>query len=379
MTGKSRGDVERRMRWNPRHWRPDVGLSLLLVPVTLYLCTLWGIAPSNDPTAYLVAGLLLFTVAAIPTVFIFFAASMVMRRRGSLSQARMNILALVGNILLIVGMSWIYTHLKAGVFTSGRSLDSFFQRIDRMLCDGQDPVLLAQAWIPPWCARPLAIVYITFLPVILGCILWLGLRGKQQESDDLTCSTVLAYYFGALIYHLAPAFGPAFTIAKSLEPGVNDAFLDIQRDLLANFHKIVVSPGSGDIQPWRFIGAFPSLHVTGVLIATWYMRHNRFGYFSMVCYSLLTAISTIYFGWHYIIDWVGGVAVAGISVWLTQHFRIYSKVHRRLAQSTPTQIVQRTAIKESSRISRGPVEQSSTDPDASALQSQDRSEDSHAK
>jgi membrane-associated phospholipid phosphatase len=36
----------------------------------------------------------------------------------------------------------------------------------------------------------------------------------------------------------------------------------------------------------------------------------------MWVYFVLTAISTLYFGWHYIADDLAGAAIAGVSVWL---------------------------------------------------------------
>jgi membrane-associated phospholipid phosphatase len=33
-------------------------------------------------------------------------------------------------------------------------------------------------------------------------------------------------------------------------------------------------------------------------------------------FVVLTAIATVYFGWHYVVDVIAGFAVGGLSVWL---------------------------------------------------------------
>ena len=67
------------------------------------------------------------------------------------------------------------------------------------------------------------------------------------------------------------------------------------------------------------IGAFASLHVaivfTGALVA------HRMGLAPLVRWGMwvffgLTTLSTVYFGWHYLLDDVAGLGIGWCSVWL---------------------------------------------------------------
>lgn len=330
----------KRRRWfDPRYIRPDVGAAILLLPVTFAFCFQWGVRPNLDVKPYLIVGLLLILLAAIPTAFLFVVGGTIFKRWGAARRARVNAAALVANMLFLILMSWTYSHMKAGVLTSTETCDPILQRIDLALCNGHSPVELARQWIPDWFATPLSVVYMAFFPVLIGCIFWLAFEGEQDRSDDLTCAIILAYYIGVLMYHLVPSYGPAYTINNSLLKGVNDSLVVVQQDLLQQVQEVQRNPSNAQIRPWKYIAAFPSLHVTGVLIAIWYMRKHRLAYWSLCCFGVLTTISTVFFGWHYLSDWVGGIVVAAMVIWITGMFRLAQNVKRRLRQSTETQVV----------------------------------------
>ena len=57
-----------------------------------------------------------------------------------------------------------------------------------------------------------------------------------------------------------------------------------------------------------------------VLILAWYVRSQRLVFLGAACYAVLTAISTLYLGWHYVSDWFGGALVAAVAILLTSRF-----------------------------------------------------------
>jgi membrane-associated phospholipid phosphatase len=73
------------------------------------------------------------------------------------------------------------------------------------------------------------------------------------------------------------------------------------------------------------VAAFPSLHMSHVLILMWYVRSSRIGLTVMGLFSALTALSCVYFGWHYMVDLIAGVGVAVLAVAVTALFRTARK------------------------------------------------------
>ncbi len=67
------------------------------------------------------------------------------------------------------------------------------------------------------------------------------------------------------------------------------------------------------------IAAFASLHTSIVFTAALIVHLAGFPKvvrWTMWVFFVLTVVSTIYFGWHYIVDDVAGLVIGGLSVWL---------------------------------------------------------------
>jgi membrane-associated phospholipid phosphatase len=66
------------------------------------------------------------------------------------------------------------------------------------------------------------------------------------------------------------------------------------------------------------ISGFPSLHIAVVLTGSVYLSHIHWAVaFLSWIFVLLTINSTLYLGWHYLLDDVGAVALVYISYVLT--------------------------------------------------------------
>ena len=67
------------------------------------------------------------------------------------------------------------------------------------------------------------------------------------------------------------------------------------------------------------VAAFASLHVSIIFTAALichFVIPNKWVRWAMWVFFVLTAISTIYFGWHYLLDDVAGLAIGFIAVWI---------------------------------------------------------------
>ena len=67
------------------------------------------------------------------------------------------------------------------------------------------------------------------------------------------------------------------------------------------------------------VAAFASLHVSIIFTAALichYVIQSRWVRWTMWVYFVLTSISTVYFGWHYLLDDIAGLAIGWIAVWI---------------------------------------------------------------
>jgi hypothetical protein len=72
-------------------------------------------------------------------------------------------------------------------------------------------------------------------------------------------------------------------------------------------------------QSVQSVAAFASLHVSIIFTAALichFVIPNKWVRWGMWVFFVLTAISTIYFGWHYLLDDVAGLAIGLLAVWI---------------------------------------------------------------
>jgi membrane-associated phospholipid phosphatase len=96
-----------------------------------------------------------------------------------------------------------------------------------------------------------------------------------------------------------------------------------------------LNPFSDSIQS---VAGFASLHVALTLVialVAHYTVRNLLVRWAAWVFCGLTIISTLYFGWHYVADDIGGVVIAVLSVWLGG-VATGQKFERRGLSSRPT-------------------------------------------
>ena len=176
-------------------------------------------------------------------------------------------------------------------------------------------------------AHVLSWVYLAFLmfvPASLG--LALVSTARAREASWYVTALCLNWSLGTASYYMLPSMGPIYS-----EPGVFSALpetgtYDLQISLLVSRSMVVTDPDA--TERVQSIAAFASLHtsiiLTAAIIAQLVLRSVAIKA-TMWVFFTLTAIATIYFGWHYIADDIAGVAIAVTSValagWATGQFR----------------------------------------------------------
>ncbi|WP_432501225.1 phosphatase PAP2 family protein [Kineococcus arenarius] len=261
------------------------------------------------------------------------AARAVLRERLTAGRLTHVLVGLISFYVTYVG----YRNLKSYLpFLRGELHDGDLLRLDELMAFGADPGQLAHELLGTTvAAHVLSAVYLFFL-FFVPFSLAMALVWVRDPRDGYWYVTALGlnWALGTASYYLLPSLGPVYAdpgvYADLPETGVSD----LQASLMTSRVLVLADPfGTNRIHG---IAAFASLHVSIVLTAALvaqFSRLSRVVRWALWVFVALTAVATVYFGWHYLIDVVGGVAIAGLSVWLAA---LGTRGWRERARSSPT-------------------------------------------
>ena len=212
-----------------------------------------------------------------------------------------------------------YRNLKSVVplIRPGEGFDAWLTEVDVALFGGRQPAeVLHELFGTGAAAHFLSSAYMLlflFIPVTLAA----SLVFSTKLDAGLFYATALAlnWIVGAGSYYLLPSLGP-FEAAPGVFASLPEtAVSDLQRWLLDERVAFLADPTAAGAA--QGVGAFASLHVsifvTGALAAH-ILGLRRWVKVLLWVLTGLTVLSTVYFGWHYLLDDVGGVAVAVIAL-----------------------------------------------------------------
>ena len=182
-------------------------------------------------------------------------------------------------------------------------------------------------------AQILSLVYVSYLmvvPLSLGAFLVLN----RDVSLGAWYATALSlnWILGVASYFTVPSLGPAFWEPARFQMLPESGVTGLQNYLASNATKFYDDPTGPAIYG---IAGFASLHVSVVLTVCLFLRrtdqHKYLQTFAWA-YMVLTGMATIYFGWHYLADVLGGAAIGWISVaiagWVTGNGFLHQKHHK---------------------------------------------------
>ena len=230
----------------------------------------------------------------------------------------------VGSALVSFYVTYLaYRNLKSVVplLRPGDLFDRQLADLDRSLFAGHDPAalmhdLLGTGAIPAHVMSASYMLFFAFIPGTLACALVFS--RDLQAGLFYTTAQSINWLLGAASYFVLPSLGPVYA-----EPGLFSQLpvsgvTQLQELLLDQRLEFLGNPAANTAQS---IAAFSSLHVsiffTGALIAhqlgLW--RPVRIGAWLLL---VLTIASTIYLGWHYVLDDIGGLLIGAVAVVLAR-------------------------------------------------------------
>jgi membrane-associated phospholipid phosphatase len=229
----------------------------------------------------------------------------------------------VGTALVSFYVTYLaYRNLK-GVIPFLRPGDLFDVELaewDRALFFGHDPaVLLHSALGTGVTTHVLSTIYaafIVFLPLSLGVALVFSRR--LQVSLFYAAMLSINWVLGAVSYFLLPALGPVYVFRWTFEDLPHSEVTRLQQMLLDDRVGFLADPVTGTPQA---IAAFASLHIAmsfSALLAAHVFRLSRRVKAALWAWMVLTAIATVYLGWHYVLDDVAGVVIGAVAFLLAR-------------------------------------------------------------
>ncbi|HEY0702178.1 MAG TPA: phosphatase PAP2 family protein, partial [Candidatus Acidoferrales bacterium] len=212
---------------------------------------------------------------------------------------------------LFVGLilDFCYNDVIAALRFTGRA-DVVFNRVDSWILLGHSVGSMAPLVPVEWVST-FRVIYGAMFPQVGVCLLFLSLSSGLRESLRFIGTLLNAYYIGLLLFFLAPTAGPSYLAAS--DPAVV-RLLGREASEFARmldrfkFHHVPTSIGLD------YLIAFPSMHIAVPLVVLWYMRRWRRVAFILAIYDLIMAPTLILLMQHYVIDLIGGVAVAILSI-----------------------------------------------------------------
>ena len=225
-----------------------------------------------------------------------------------------------------------FRNLKSYVpFVNDRIWDSTLERIDNALWFGHHPAnVLHSLFGTSLAAEFFSLVYVAWIVLVPASIAIALIFTRHPAAGSWYVTAIsLCWGLGAIGYYALPTLGPAYTQKQDFADLRHTYTATLIDQLWEDRAKVVPVPGGpgtpdlgGDPHATHLvqtIAAFPSLHV-GIMVTICLfltlIAAARWMRIVAWVYLALTVLSTIYFGWHFSMDALGGFVLGALAVWL---------------------------------------------------------------
>ncbi|WP_082045964.1 phosphatase PAP2 family protein [Arthrobacter sp. L77] len=314
-----------------RLFRISFAVAAAFAVLTAFVAVAFGL-PLRDPGGFLGPSYVRLPLLLVALILVDMIPSMVRSRpaRGDVLRAAAaeirrrwpvpRLLATSLGLLTFYLAYVAYRNMKSFLpFVRDRVTDPLLQASDRWLLGGDHPGdVLQQILGTGASAHILSAVYVSYLvfvPVsVAAALVW-----SRKLSQGAWYVTALSFNWilGALSYYALPSLGPIYVEPKHFADLPDTAVTALQESLYRNRVRVLADPHA--TQSVHGIAAFASLHVSVVFTAA-VMAHllglPRVIRAALWAYTLLTALATVYFGWHYVVDVAAGALLGALAIWL---------------------------------------------------------------
>jgi hypothetical protein len=212
-----------------------------------------------------------------------------------------------------------YRNIKSYLpFVIETKYDRELHLLDHALLFGHDPATLLHTVLGTGIApHVLSYVYLWFLPMVpLVVTAWLVWARNLSYGYWFVTSQCIAWVLGTISYYALPTLGPGFRyvyLYNDLPKTPSGRLMDSLADTR---HQVIAGTVEGAVQS---VAGFASLHCGITMLVALMVQYTvriRWLRIAVWVNFCITAIATLYFGWHYIADDVAGVLIALVSFYV---------------------------------------------------------------
>jgi PAP2 superfamily len=213
---------------------------------------------------------------------------------------------------LVVGILGSFLELQYVLPTAPHIgiLDAHLVRLDQMLF-GYEPAVAWQKYVSPGVTNWFSFFYFNYYTLILAFLLPFVFRAAPGRfASEFTLGFTCLFCLGQTVYLMVPAYGPYAYLAQDLHVPLTDAS---GGPFWWKAVRNMVDSGEGSART----DVFPSLHTavpTFLTIFAFRHRHMRLFRFTwpVLAFTMVQIIgATMYLRWHYLIDILAGITLAG--------------------------------------------------------------------
>lgn len=213
-----------------------------------------------------------------------------------------------------------YRNLKSLLpFVEGREhkFDRELFILDRALFLGHDPaIVLRHVLGTGMSAEILSTVYLWFLPLVpLALAAWLVWSRNLGFGYWFAASQCIAWTLGTASYYALPTLGPGIEYPFVYADLPNTGAIQLMTSITWT-RQYFLNDATGSLQS---IAGFASLHVAITLLVALMIQYTtNIRWLKIVFWvnASVTAVATIYYGWHYVADDIAGVAIALVAFYV---------------------------------------------------------------
>ena len=247
-------------------------------------------------------------------------AELFMRRTGRFRHAfiDLGIPALYFFVGIIVVFA--FQHGLAGVRFAGM-YDAAFSRFDRLIFNTNVSQIAhsAMAFLPRWTVHVLEFSYYSLFAQMGGTLILCALLEGRGYAVRYVATLLISYYIALVIFGIWPTLGP-FSICATHStdyPKFLPTFVG-QQAIVAKAKMLsmhVVVPETSSVRVLDYYIGFPCMHIALPIIAIWWLRKWPRMAMILAVFDIVLVFSIVVLEWHYLVDLVAGVGVAGLAIY----------------------------------------------------------------
>ena len=212
-----------------------------------------------------------------------------------------------------------YRNIKSFLpFVIETKYDRELHLLDHALLFGHDPATVLHSMLGTgFAAYLLSFVYLWFLPMVpLVVTAWVVWSRNLSYGYWFVTSQCLAWVLGTISYYALPTLGPGFRYVQLYTDLPNTPSKQLMDSLDFTRDYVVTGSLSNAVQS---VAGFASLHCGITMLVALMVQYTiQVKWLKIAVWANfgVTAVATLYFGWHYIADDVAGILIALISFYV---------------------------------------------------------------